>query len=381
MNPLSKRSMIIEERKLFVTMTFNVLNKKFSDTKQRLEQFLRNGTKKPVVIENDLINWNEIIYVQEPENCEYINYNQNNFPLLLVIQEIPADARWSQKGVVVAYGFDRSGGICVDNVNKMILVTDFYNHCVMQWKIGCKNGTVVAGGHGRGAQPHQLNYPTDVLIDTDTDSLIISNWGMEQVVRWSRSNDTFEGEVLINKIQCWGLAMDDQRNLYVSDVQKNQVKRYQLGGDMQHGTIVAGGNGRGDKLNQLNDPKRIFVDQHQSVYVSDHENNRVVKWIKGATEGIVVAGNQGLGTALTQFNRPEGLFVDASGTIYVADSLNQRVMRWPQGATQGTVIVDGSFQKTGSYELRMLSGMCFDRHGNLYVVDSSNNLVRRFTII
>jgi sugar lactone lactonase YvrE len=283
--------------------------------------------------------------------------------------------------VIVAHGLDRPGGIFVDDDNKTILVTDFYNHRVMQWKIGRKNGMVVAGGHDRGSQPHQLNYPTDVLIDKETDSLIISNWGMEQVVRWSRSNDTFEGEILINKIRCWGLAMDDQRYLYVSDVGENQVKRYQLGGDMKHGVTVAGGNGRGSDLNQLNDPKRIFVDQHQTVYVSDCENHRVVKWIKGATEGIVVAGGQGPGNSLTQLNLPAGLLVDASGAVYMADGLNHRVMRWSQGAEQGTVIVDGSYERTGSYELRMLSGMCFDRRGNLYVVDSSNNLVRRFTII
>ena len=168
--------------------------------------------------------------------------------------------------MVVADGLDRPGGVFIDNYNKMILVTDFYNHRVMQWKIGRKKGMVVAGGHDRGSQPHQLNYPTDVLIDKETDSLIISNRGMEQVVRWSLRNDTFEGEILIDKIRCWGLTMDDQRYLYVSDVEKNQVKRYQLGGDMKHEVTLAGGNGRGSSLDQLNDPKRIFVDQHQTMF-------------------------------------------------------------------------------------------------------------------
>ncbi|CAF4317686.1 unnamed protein product, partial [Rotaria magnacalcarata] len=98
------------------------------------------------------------------------------------------------------------------------------------------------------------------------------------------------------------------------------------------GTLVAGGNGLGAGLNQLNWPFHVFVDRQQNVYVSDTINNRVMKWNKGATEGIVVAGGQGQGNALTQLRIPNGLFVDSLGTVYVADELNQRVMRWTQGA-------------------------------------------------
>ena len=61
---------------------------------------------------------------------------------------------------------------------------------------------------------------------------------------------------------------------------------------MKHGLTVAGGNERGSGLNQLDDPKWIFVDQQQTVYVSDSRNDRVVNWLKGATEDIVVAGGQ-----------------------------------------------------------------------------------------
>ncbi|CAF4490198.1 unnamed protein product, partial [Rotaria magnacalcarata] len=61
-----------------------------------------------------------------------------------------------------------------------------------------------------------------------------------------------------------------------------------------------------------------------------------MKWVEDAKEGIVVAGGQGHGNALTQLNSPLGLFVDTLGALYVADQGNQRVMRWTQGAKQGT---------------------------------------------
>ncbi|CAF4997192.1 unnamed protein product, partial [Rotaria sp. Silwood1] len=81
------------------------------------------------------------------------------------------------------------------------------------------------------------------------------------------------------------------------------------------------------RLNQLSQPHYVFVDRDHSVYVSDWENHRVMKWEEGAKQGIVVAGGQGYGNSLTQLNEPEGVVVDQLGTVYVADSGNHRIMR------------------------------------------------------
>ncbi|CAF4300639.1 unnamed protein product, partial [Rotaria sordida] len=153
--------------------------------------------------------------------------------------------------------------------------------------MGDTNGKVVAGGNGHGNRLDQLTGPTDVLIDKETDSLIICDSWNRRVVRWSRRSGTTQGEILIDNIHCYGLVMDDQRYLYISDYEKHEVRRYQIGD--KNGTIVAGGNGEGAGLNQLNYPTYIFVDQQQTVYVSDWDNHRVMKWNKGAKEGIVVA--------------------------------------------------------------------------------------------
>ncbi|CAF5147277.1 unnamed protein product, partial [Rotaria magnacalcarata] len=100
------------------------------------------------------------------------------------------------------------------------------------------------------------------------------------------------------------------------------VRRYQFGEKI--GTLVTGGNGQGGGLNQLNEPRYLFVDGQQNVYVSDNNNHRVMKWMEGAKEGIVVAGGQGRGNALTQLSHPNGIFVDTLGTLFVADSSNHR---------------------------------------------------------
>ncbi|CAF3702332.1 unnamed protein product [Rotaria sp. Silwood1] len=247
--------------------------------------------------------------------------------------------------------------------------------------MGDMNGEVVAGGKGQGNRLDQLDQPTNVLIDKETDSLIICDSGNRRVLRWSRRSGTTQGEILIDNIDCWGLSMDDHRYLYISETPIHEVRRYQIGD--KNGIIVAGGNGKGTGLNQLSLPTYIFVDQQQNVYVSDWNNHRVMKWNKGAKEGIVIAGDQGEGDALTQLSYLQGLFVDTLGTIYVADSWNHRVMRWPTGANQGTVIVGGNGQGAGANQFDDPRGVSFDRQGNLYVVDIrvlGNHRVQIFSI-
>ncbi|CAF2068577.1 unnamed protein product [Rotaria magnacalcarata] len=304
-----------------------------------------------------------------------------------LLVNIPANAKWSQNGVTIAGGYGQGGatnqlnsplGLFVDG-NQTVVIADMWNHRIMQWKNDdTTNGHLVAGGKGAGNGLHQSDRPTDVLIGKETDSLIICDRWNPRVVRWSRRSDTTQDEILVNDIYYWDLAMDERRYVYVSDYVKHEVRRYQLG--KRIGTLVAGVNGKGAALNQLNGPTYLFVDGHQNVYVSDNNNNRVMKWYKGAKEGIVVAGGQGQGNALTQLYGPQGLFVDTVDTVYVADAGNNRVMRWTQQATQGTLIVGGKSTGAGANQLNGPYGLSFGRHDNLYVTDRSNYRVQRFSI-
>ena len=245
---------------------------------------------------------------------------------------LPTNARWSQNGVTVAGGNGYGNvlnqlsfpyGLDIDDDNQSIVIADCVNHRIVEWKMGASHGKVIAGGGGRGNRLDQLKCPTDVLIDKETNSLFIADRGNRRVLRWSRHQETTQGEVIIDNVVCEGLAIDHQRYLYVSDIEKDEVRRYTIGD--KNGTVVAGGNGRGSQLNQLNRPTYLFVDEEQAVYVCDTDNHRVMKWNKGANQGIAVAGGQGQGSALAQLSYPQGLFVDTSGTIYVADARNDRV--------------------------------------------------------
>jgi sugar lactone lactonase YvrE len=268
-------------------------------------------------------------------------------------------------------------GIYIDDDNQCIYIADCQNDRIVKWRYDAENGEVVAGGNGRGKRMDQLNEPTAVIVDKNNDGLIICDRGNMRVIRWSLQNDKIQ-EIIISDIDYWGLTMDNNGDLYVSDDKKHEVRRWKIGENI--GTIVAGGNGEGSKLNQLNEPTYMFVDQDYSVYVSDCLNHRVMKWMKGAKEGIVVAGGQGQGNRLTQLTYSMGVIVDHLGNVYVADSENNRIMRWLKGSKEGSITVGGNGPGKQSNQFSLLRSLSFDRQGNLYVVDMRNDRVQKFEL-
>ena len=255
-----------------------------------------------------------------------------SLPYIVDMLTLSMNARWSQNGVRVAGGHGDGNannqlwyphGLDIDDDKQSIVIADFDNHRIVQWKIGASNGKVIVGGRGDGNRSDQLIGPIDVLIDKETNSLFIADRDNRRVLRWPRRQGTTQGEVIIDNINCCGLAMDHQRYLYVSDTAQHEVRRYTI--EDKNGIVVAGGNGQGNQLNQLNCPTYLFIDEEQAVYVSDTYNHRVMKWNKSTNQGIIVAGGQGYGSALTQLSYPNDLFVDASDTIYVAEAWNDRV--------------------------------------------------------
>ena len=266
-------------------------------------------------------------------------------------------------------------GICVDDPSQFIYIVDSYNHRIVEWNLNANNGRIVVGGNRQGNRLDQLNIPFSVIIDRQSNDLIIADEGNRRVMRWSRQSNA-PPQIIIDNIDCAGLTMHEDGTLYVSDCKKHEVRRWKRG--EAQGTVVAGGNGQGNGFNQLNDPSFIFVDDDHNLYISDWKNNRVIKWMKDAKEGIVVAGANGRGDQLTQLSHPQGVIVDQYGQIYVADCENNRVMRWYEGENEGIIVVGGNGQGQKSDQLNTPTGLSFDAEGNLYVADGGNHRIQKF---
>jgi hypothetical protein len=87
------------------------------------------------------------------------------------------------------------------------------------------------------------------------------------------------------------------------------------------GITIAGGNGRGNQLNQFNSPYDIFID--------DAWNHRIVEWKSNAKSGQIVAGGNGEGNKTSQLNFPTDVIIDKeNNSLIITDYGNSRVMRW-----------------------------------------------------
>ena len=139
----------------------------------------------------------------------------------------------------------------------------------------------------------------------------------------------------------------------------------------QNGVTVAGGNGLGDENNQFNDPQGLYVDDNETVYVTDRFNYRVMEWKRGATNGKVIAGGNEEGKQANQLsNTPWDVIMDKErDSLIICDKGNARVLRWPlrNGATGETIIPDLG-----------CTGLTMDENGFLYVGNYEKDEVRRY---
>ncbi|MBD2863234.1 YIP1 family protein [Paenibacillus oceani] len=116
------------------------------------------------------------------------------------------------------------------------------------------------------------------------------------------------------------------------------------------------------KASPLQNPKDIFIDKSDNIYVADTGNNRIVqfdsngKWIR-----YIEATVEG-----KPLNKPEGVFVTDDGIIYIADTGNKRVVR---------VNKDGSTKEYGRPPSKFIpeafkydpTRLVVDKRGFLYI--------------
>ncbi|CAF3783127.1 unnamed protein product [Rotaria sp. Silwood1] len=129
----------------------------------------------------------------------------------------------------------------------------------------------------------------------------------------------------------------------------------------QNGVTVAGGNGYGNGINQLDRPHGLVVDDDQRIYVAGRSNNRVMERQSDAKDGKIVAGGNGQGNGDQQFNTPFEVIVDKeTDSFIISDFENRRVGRWPRrnGTCGETIISDVG-----------CIGLTIDKQGLLYVVE------------
>lgn len=166
------------------------------------------------------------------------------------------------------------------------------------------------------------------------------------------------------------VCVDTQGNIFTTDQFNNRVVKWAP--NSLQGSVVAGGNGSGNGLNQLNSPYGIFVHTNGDLYIGDNQNHRVVKWTTGVASGMLVAGGNGFGSNLNQTSSPDGVYVDTNDNLYISEAGNHRVAKWTAGANTGTLIAEGA-------PIAFTTAITLDGDGNVYITSGDNSNVTKWS--
>lgn len=179
----------------------------------------------------------------------------------------------------------------------------------------------------------------------------------------------------------YGLAYDaGPGEIYVADFANDRVLRYSS--KSLTGTLIAGGNGRGNNDTQLNAPNAIYLDTiSNSLLIVNSAGHSIVRWKIGEKGWTHVAGhtNGTSGKTSTSLRSPTDVMLDPMGNMYVADRSNHRILFFQPGEMNGTIIA-GSTGVTGMNSTLLFSpsSIALDNQLNLYVTDRYNHRVQKF---
>lgn len=137
-------------------------------------------------------------------------------------------------------------------------------------------------------------------------------------------------------------------------------------------TLTFGTRGSGN--GQLNYPACVSIDAYANLYITDWNNNRVVKT---NSEGEFISSFSATpGTSRPTLKDPIGIAVSPRDEIIVVDYGNHRIVRF---SLNGNVISDFGKLGAGNSEFRYPRGVWVTRDGNIHIADFDNYRIQTFS--
>ena len=272
--------------------------------------------------------------------------------------------------------------------------------------------------HGNISAPYShsaktFHNPTDVAIDS-TGNIWISEWNNHRVLKFDTTNlvtggaatvvlgqTDFTSKTLGNTAttlrETAGIAFDSSGNLWVADFGGHRILKYPAANLATGGaaTVALGQSdltsmSTGNTATTVDSPEYITFDSDGNLWLSDRNNNRVLKYPAAnlATGGAATVAlgqtdltSKATGNTATTLDAPRGLDFDSSGNLWVVDGNNQRVLKYPAAnlSTGGAATValgqsDLTSKSSGTTATKFLDlrSLEFDSDGNLWVADKNN---------
>ncbi|OXM85771.1 S-layer homology domain-containing protein [Paenibacillus rigui] len=298
-------------------------------------------------------------------------------------------SEWKKKGGGYGSGlgeFSNPSGVAVDS-NDNVYVADSSNHRIQkldsstsvwsEWK-------KIDGGSGNGLG--EFNDPKGVAVDNSGNVYVADshNHRIQKLTVssgvWSewKKNGGGSGNGLGEFNDPKGVAVDESGNLYVADSRNHRIQKLTASTGTWSEWKKSGG-GLGNGLGEFDQPFGVSLDRNRNLYVTDYNNHRIQKldlstgvWSEWKKSG------GGSGSGLGEFYYPKGVTVDVNGNVYVVDSQNHRIQRlstaegqWSEWGYRGAV------KGEGLGEFAYPNAVAVDKYKNVYVADFGNHRIQK----
>lgn len=224
-----------------------------------------------------------------------------------------------------------------------VYVADTWNHRLQAFsrtgEFLWQTGTFFNAQGNAQESPGNFWGPRDIAVDAQG-SLYVTDTGNKRVQKFSPNGEFIQlwggGGIVPGAFEePVGIAIDSQGNIYVADTWNRRIQKFDANFKPLAEWPVAGWVGE----SVVNKPY-IMVDGQNRMIISDPEGYRLIAYDSNGQ--VLVTWGQ-YGQDLASFALPQGLAVDAEGFIWVTDADNNRVMRFamPQVGPQSQAPADG----------------------------------------
>ena len=257
------------------------------------------------------------LYVADRQNHRVMRYTlgdgRNGTPI--------GDGRGSESRQL-----DSPNAVVVDEATNAVYISDFENKRIQLWSDGGMNAsveTVMGKLSPNDSNSWKFYGAVDLQLDPrSNDTLYLSEAEIRTVSRWQlRAPSSDSGFRLFQTPK--GIYVDDQRNAYVVHCSPEYISKWSLG----KCTPVKVQSGY--RRTEYDCPSAVAVDSDGRIFMADTGNERIMLWQLNAPESTCIAGcSKTRGNRPDQLAEPRDVTFDWKGNLLVADTANNRVQRF-----------------------------------------------------